>query len=37
MVIHFFTKGDDKVPSSRQRAYLLAEELRKNNISKYNL
>lgn len=32
MVIHFFTKGDVNVPSSRQRAYLLSKELKKHKI-----
>ncbi len=28
-MIHFFTKGDETIPSSRQRAHLLATELQK--------
>jgi len=32
MTIHFFTKGDKNAGSSRQRAFLVAEELNKRNI-----
>jgi glycosyltransferase involved in cell wall biosynthesis len=32
MIIHFFTKGDRSAGSSRQRAFLVAEELNKRNV-----
>lgn len=32
MIVHFFTKGDSNVPSSRQRAHLLAQELQKYHV-----